>query len=75
MPSPVIQQIEQQIIQLPYDDRLDLIERVIRSLRTGEKEQDEYARQFDALAADLHTQREIAAINKEFARTDMDGLE
>ncbi len=74
MPSPAIQQIEQQITQLPYDDRLHLIERVIRSLRTRDDEQDEYARQVAAMAADPEIQREIAAINVEFACTDMDGL-
>lgn len=75
MSNAVFQQIEQQIIALPYEDRLNLIERAIRSLRTRDEEQAEYERQLDALAADPHTQREIAAINREFACTDMDGLQ
>jgi hypothetical protein len=67
-------ELERTIQQLSHDERLWLLERLIQGLRRGSKSGD-----VDALlaqmAADPEIRRELAAIEAEFAPTEMDGLE
>lgn len=74
MATALLQEIENQVNGLPRVERLLLIERVIHSLRTSEPTED-WDEHLDAMAADPEIQREIAAINREFEQTEMDGLE
>jgi len=74
MATATWREIETQVNKLPRVERLLLIERVIHGLRTSELT-DDWDAQLDAMAADPEIQRELAAINREFANTEMDGLE
>lgn len=74
MPSTALTEIETRLPALSMEEQLLLIERLAKNLRTsrGVTLTDE---ELDALAADPDIQREIKAIEAEFAATDMDGLE
>jgi hypothetical protein len=69
-------ELERQINGLPYDERLLLMERLIRTLRSSTNTAPEDRKHMlAAMAADPDIQREIQAINSEFAVTEADGLE
>jgi hypothetical protein len=74
--SVSLAQIEREIQQLSYDEQLWLIERLVHGLRHRSRN----ARPtFDAalkeMAADPEIRRELEEIAREFAATEMDGLE
>lgn len=69
-------ELEREINQLRYEDRLLLIERLVRGLRQETSPDREVRqRQMALMAADPEIQREIHAINAEFEAAEMDGLE
>ena len=81
MISPTLLEIDRSIGALSLEEQMWLLERLVRHLRnkthtdafplnSQDMEQD-----LAAMANDLDIQAEIAAINKEFAVAEMDGLE
>ena len=74
MSESVLMDIEKQISRLTIDEQLWLIEKVAQRLRHKEHD-DGLQAQLAAMAADPEVQRELAAINEEFAVTEGDGLE
>ena len=81
MMSPKLLEIERCIRSFSVEEQLWLLEKIARQVRertqTGDKFADaEYMeKQMEAMAKNPHIQAEIAAINEEFAVTEMDGLE
>lgn len=75
MHASVLSQIEERITQLPVDEQLWLIERVVQRLRESMRTQRAFEAQFVAMAADPDIQREIHRIDEEFAVTESDGLD
>lgn len=68
-------QIETDIEQLSLADQIDLMERLIRLVRQRTVQPLASDEDLALMAHDPDIQREIAAINTEFASTEMDGLE
>jgi hypothetical protein len=68
--------LEREIQQLSYDEQLWLIERLVHGLRQRARN---VRPAFDAalaeMAADPEIRRELEEISREFAVTEMDGLE
>lgn len=61
-------ELEKQIVELTYEDKLWLLERLAHTLRqdvTGD---------LDEMASDPDIQRELSAIDTEFRATEEDGL-
>ncbi len=76
MNSTPLGQIEQVIGQLTDDERLLLIERLAHGLRDSSKKTElSLQAQLAEMAADPDIRRELDEIAREFAATDMDGLE
>jgi len=80
MALQLLPQIERSIETLPYDEQLQLIERLVHRLRkrlptNGNQQQSEFERQLAAMANDPQIQAELKAIDEEFAGTESDGLE
>ena len=75
MSETLFRNIEQQVNALQYDEKLVLIERLVRALRQSQTPRTPFVQQMEAMAADPEIQREIALIDAEFAPTEMDGLE
>ncbi|MFH7024823.1 MAG: hypothetical protein ACHBN1_05340 [Heteroscytonema crispum UTEX LB 1556] len=81
MISPHLLEIERSILALPVEEQLWLLERIARQLRERKHTADKFAdakymeEQLAAMASNRDIQAEIAAINDEFAVTEMDGLE
>ena len=75
MSETLFRNIEQQVNALQYDEKLDLIERLVRALRQSQTPRTPFVQQMEAMVADPEIQREIALIDAEFAPTEMDGLE
>jgi hypothetical protein len=76
MNSVPLARLEREIQQLSYDEQLWLLERMVHGLRQRSRD----ARPaFDAalaeMAADPEIRRELKEISREFAVTEMDGLE
>jgi hypothetical protein len=76
MSSPVLNEIEQRIDQLSFDEQLLLLEQLAQRIRRA-KHADRSAPADDltAMAADPDIQRELREIDEEFRATEMDGLE
>ena len=71
----VLSQIEQNILQLPVDEQLLLISRVAEKLRKKVETQTDFQNQLSVMANDASIQRELKAIEEDFHRTELDGLE
>jgi hypothetical protein len=74
--SPEVYQLEREIASLPVEDKLWLqaqIDRQIRAAALG-KSASEIESELEEMANDPDIQRELAAIELEFATTSMDGL-
>lgn len=67
----LLDDLDCRVRQLTRGDQLLLVERVVRRLRNADVSMDAA---LDALAADPDIQREIRAIEREFAETEADGL-
>lgn len=75
----IINEIEPKASRLSYEEQLWLIERLVRQLREGAKnnnssEPDFFGAQIAAMANDPEIQTELRQINEEFAITEADGL-
>lgn len=71
-----LSQLEQEIAQLPRDEQLWLIERLIHRLRNETPAQKAaMENELKAMAADPDIQSELRAIEAEFRFTERDGLE
>jgi hypothetical protein len=74
--SPEVCELEREIASLPVEDKLWLqaqIDRQIRAAALG-KSTSEIEAELAEMANDPDMQRELAAIELEFAATSMDGL-
>lgn len=69
--------IEREIASLPVEDKLQLRDDINKQIRAValEKSVSEIEAELEEMANDLDMQRELAAIELEFAATSMDGLE
>ena len=80
MVSPNLLEIERSILALSLEEQQWLLERLTRQVQERTHKTDKFAdaayrsAQIKAMANDPDIQSEIAAINKEFAITEMDGL-
>ncbi len=74
MNMPRLTKIEKELIQLPYNEQLWLMERMARQLRDSSARFSEAEGQLAAMAADPEIVREVRAIDEEFRSTEMDGL-
>jgi hypothetical protein len=75
--SPAVYKLEREIALLPVEDKLQLrdgLDRQIRAAALG-KSVSEIEAELEEMANDPDIQRELAAIELEFAATSMDGLE
>ena len=73
-------QIEQSIDIMSYDELLYLLEKLVSSLRQKSSSkiltsQKGFEQQIARMAEDPDVQRELVEINREFAMTELDGLE
>lgn len=81
MMSPKLLEIERCIRSFSVEEQLWLLEKIARQVRERTRTADKFAdaeymkNQMEAMAKDPHIQTEIAAINEEFAVTEMDGME
>lgn len=75
MPGATLSQLEKHLMQLPVDDQLWLIERLTQHLRQRLANWPALERQLAEMAADPEIQRELRAIEEEFAPAEADGLE
>ncbi len=73
--SQTLAQIESDIEQLSLADQIDLMERLIRLVRQRAVLLVASDADLALMAHDPHIQREIAAIEAEFAPTEWDGLD
>lgn len=71
---PRLTRIADQVAQLPSDEQLWLMERIVRHLRESSVSPSEADSQLAAMAADPEIARELDTIDKEFRVTEMDGL-
>jgi hypothetical protein len=74
--SPAVYELEREISLLPVEDKLQLrdgLDRQIRAAALG-KSVSEIEAELEEMANDPDIQRELAAIELEFAATSMDGL-
>jgi hypothetical protein len=70
-----VEQLQEQIRQLPRSDQLRLVERVSHELRSAAFADPEImAERLAAMAADPDIQREIRQIEEEFSVAEADGL-
>jgi hypothetical protein len=75
MNTPLLEKIERQIRGLSPDEKLSLIERLVHDLRRSIPSEQFMDEELSAMAADSEIQRELKAIQWEFAVTEADGLE
>ena len=73
-------QIEQSIDIMSYDELLYLLEKLVSTLRQKSSSkiltsQKVFEQQIARMAEDPDVQRELVEINREFAMTELDGLE
>jgi hypothetical protein len=74
--SPAVCELEREIALLPVEDKLQLrdgLDKQIRAAALG-KSVSEIESELEEMANDPDIQRELAAIELEFAATSMDGL-
>jgi len=75
----VLTELEEKISQLPHEEQLRLIERIVRRLREGtpnnnSAKEEFFEDQLVAMANDPAMQAELKQIDQEFAVTEADGL-
>jgi len=71
-----LSQIEKNVSNLPRDEQLLLVERIIHRLRKRNiEEESDIESQLAMMASDPFVQKELGKINEEFASTELDGLE
>ena len=75
MNQVVLSQIEQSIFELPADEQLLLIARVAEKLRGKIDGGSDFESRLAEMAEDQDVQRELKEIEKDFRRTEFDGLE
>ena len=80
MHTPVLNQVEEMIRHLSRNEQLWLIEQLVHHLRgsstkSATLEQTTFNTQLTAMAADTEIQAELQKINREFAVTEVNGLE
>jgi len=80
MPSPTLSQIEKVIDHLSREEQLWLIEQIAHrlledSMKSDTVEQAAFESSLGAMATDPEIQAELIRIDREFARTEADGLE
>ena len=81
MISPTLLEIDRSIRALSLEEHLWLLERIARHLRDKTQtaadpfDSEDMEEDLAAMASDPEIQAELAAINEEFAVTEMDGLE
>ena len=74
--SETVLQLESSILELPREEQLWLVERIIHSLRESEmRERTAWEADLVAMASDHAIQNEIRVIDQEFSIAEMDGLE
>ena len=80
MNSPTLNQIEQSIILLSYEEQLWLVERIIHNLRVFNTNNNlntkphSFDEQLSLIAIDPDIQTQLQTIQGEFVITEMDGL-
>ena len=74
MSEAALSQIEKTIFELPVDEQLHLIARVAEKLRRMNTVGSDLESQLSAMAADEEIQRELIDIERDFRRTELDGL-
>ena len=74
--SPEVHKIESEIASLPVEDKLWLQAQIDKQIRAAalRKSASEIEAELEEMANDPDIQRELAAIEVEFAATSMDGL-
>ncbi len=72
--NQAISQIERNILSLPVDEQLLLISRVAEKLRGKIEGNSDFENQLTEMASDKNIQRELREIEKDFRRTELDGL-
>jgi hypothetical protein len=75
MSSPVLNEIEQRINLLSFDEQLLLLEQLAQRIRRAKQPDRSAADDLAAMASDPDIQRELQEIDEEFRATEMDGLE
>ena len=70
----LLSEIEENISKLSVDDQLWLIERVTQRIRENIVEKNDRNDQLRDMAADPEIQKELQAIEREFASAEEDGL-
>lgn len=76
MDSSVLERIEAEIKQLPFEQQVSLMERLAHRIRESAIEpQRTFQNALTAMADDPDIQREIKKIEREFAGVEADGLE
>ncbi len=73
--TQTLAQIESDIELLSLSDQIDLMERLIRLVRQRAVQPLASDKDLDLMAHDPDVRREIAAIDAEFASTELDGLD
>lgn len=81
MASPNLLEIERSIGTLSFEEQLWLLEHIARQIRERThaanhfSQTEDIEKQLAVMASDPAIQAELAAINREFAITEIDGLE
>lgn len=75
MNNVLMDEIEEQVAQLSADEQRLLLRRLTHKMRKDVSDRAERKRVMMEMAQDPDIQRELKAINEEFACTHMDGLE
>ena len=72
--TAALARIEQEIVELPRQEQLWLIERLVRRIREEASTVSATDEELAAMAADPEILRELRALDSEFRVTEMDGL-
>ena len=71
----LLNELEENILRLPLDDQLLLIERVSHRIRNDISVKMDIDAQLSKMAADPEIQKELQEIEQEFSATEQDGLD
>lgn len=74
MSDVALSQIEKSIVELPVDEQLQLISRVAERLRRQNALNSDFESGLAEMAADEEVQQELRNIERDFRRTEFDGL-
>jgi len=75
MSQSTLSQIEERFSELPLSEQRSLIDRLVRRINQGSEQTEKADDQLAQMAADPDIQREMQAIEREFAFAESDGLE